>query len=1171
MSRLATLTKRAALAASALAAAAAIGGAATSAAQARTNDLAKPVIVVAGPEVPAGCGSLTPFEKVLRRAHVEASPGVFEDFTSTLHLVNINPKGVPCASWDATQLKADNLYDAALALAREISAVNQAEQKPVDVVAFGSAGPVLRYALTMAQRKRLGYKLEDEQVFAGNLDVEDAVVMGGVMDGLPYKPANCGSSGLCDDLVRPAEPEATKPIQWQLMDTTEGRNPQGIHGTDWTLISLAGDRFAPEATALGMDAAHRTAYDTPTLMLDKALTDTVGALNMSAHYAHAPSKVFVSSTKVAHPLGRIVQDIVWGTSVDQDSGGQGGAAYANGCTGYVAPAAGTIPPTGPIPDSTAATVTLDPVLANWPGDKRAVRVLKVGMLDAVATCFKQDPKDAGRFIAAGPQTVRVNGIDFLLKSSKAAIEFNVRSRTVKRISGATEMSVPLAESTGLYLKTFDDSSLVDLDLKFPASATDGAIQSDDGTVFSFVPPEFKLFGLKSTGAFTLRVVKGGFQIEGSLSMPAVFSSNLAGDGDAECGNLIDDDKDGKADAADTDCNGTTTGDFEDGSRKRGFAFAVGTTNGNGLQIDKFTASVGGELRFGPFRSSGSVGIEYLRRDNELKFQVEAALPAVSGVGAKLKVGFKNGQLNSIYAEANGLNIPLWTTQWYFQRLGIGASGMSDGQQAEILISTTISFLRKINGKYFMSVDGDLTVSWGAPWKVKLAGAFNFLDDRYGSGSMTLDQATGMKFDVLLGREIPIYKDAATGKAKVTLTPQGKLAGSVNLAGEMDIGASLQACVKGTIFGSEYREPWCLSKVDMRLTKFNAQPVQYSTCFRTNVFVSGSVSVGFVAKVREGASGPEVDFDWISHACDVADYGAKVAQVSGSGTDAFTVRAGEDRRVIEVRGEDGGDAPQVTLVAPDGTRYATPTDTMGQQLGADAYVVTGLGGKTAFVLSKPQLGQWKVETAEGSPKVTGIDVLNVLPEPKVSAHVVRGRGGSFALAHAVERQPGQSVRFVERSAGGVDHELARSAGGTGRTTFRPAFGPAGKRDVVALVLQDGTVRRELTVGSYVAPAPARAGRVRGITVRRSGERVTVTWSKAQRAGSYEVLVDLPDGRGEARIVPATHRRVVVSGLAAPGQIRVRVRALRAQDEQPGPAAHAHGTGLQRAASRGAHRR
>lgn len=1087
----------------------------------RSNNLSKDVVIVSGPEVPASCRATEKLENTIERSRPTVD-GRTVRWSGTFKHVYVNPKSSACSYDDRVRIDGTSLENAAAALSKQLE--TWSSNKAVDVVALGTGGPVLRYAMLMSARKRAGLRSFGEVLFGSRLDIEDVVTVGAVLDGAAIAPSSCGGGQLCADLVRPPAHEQ-KPIQWQLMDSAEqdGRNPQGVRGTDWSVIGLAGDRFAPPETSTGMDAAHKTVYEDEKVPFLKALADDSEKDDAKLRFMHAPETEWTGTNTGPHLLYRIAEDLVFGVSKEVAKGD--GPAYAEGCTGL---------------NDGGATVIQNPVFTGWRGDKRAVRTVKAGTIDAIANCFKNDPKKKDVFYvdgsADGATEVRINGLDFVLKNENSRLNIDTKMRTVTRGSGSIQVELPVTAGRSLDLWNFTADDLTgDLNWKFPSSG-DAPIQTEDGKVFALESPELTIKGWKVKGAISMTVSKGIIQLDLSVALPGIFSSKLAGSRAPECDNGIDDDEDGKLDLEDKDCGKNKLGDYEDRSQASGVAITLGTSNVTGLQIDKFGGSVGGALKFGPFRSEGSIAVSYDRRADEIKVDLEAALPALSDMSVKLGVGFKNGELSSISGEINGLNIPLWNTGWFMQKFGVGVSGLNEGQQLEILVSVGMSLFKKFGGKYLAFVDGDVTVSWGAPWKFKLGGAFSLLDDPWGNASLEYEQNVGGKLTVNLGRPIEINDD-------VQFIPSGSIVGQLALTGELDIGANIQACFKGDLGFKEYEEPTCFGKVDMRLTRYLGQPLSQAVCFKTPV----GLQVGFHTTYDIDENGFHSKIEWIGHACDVADYGAKKAQVAAPAIDEFTILPGTDRQVVSIHGA-GGQAPNVVLVAPDGRRIAAPTDGLTREDGTDAFAITGMGDATAFVLAKPQVGRWKVE-AQGDSAVSKIDLLEVLPEPKVSAKVVREHHG-FVLRHDVKAQTGQTVRFLERR-GNLLQKVAESSGGPGETRFTPAFGPAGKREIVAQVLQDGRVRRELVVGSYVAPAPARPGKVKRVTVKRKGTNVTVTWSKAQRAtGGYEVIVRLPDGRSEANIVSGA-RKVVLHDLTIDGGVEVSVRALRQQDEASGP--------------------
>jgi hypothetical protein len=182
----------------------------------------------------------------------------------------------------------------------------------------------------------------------------------------------------------------------------------------------------------------------------------------------------------------------------------------------------------------------------------------------------------------------------------------------------------------------------------------------------------------------------------------------------------------------------------------------------------------------------------------------------------------------------------------------------------------------------------------------------------------------------------------------------------------------------------------------------------------------------------------------------------------------------------------------------------------------------------------------------------VRVADTLPEPKVHGRVRRGHGRTRVVNYSVTPLDGQRVFLHEHTDAGLDQLIGEARGRRGRLRFRPAFGAAGRRQIVAQIVQNGAPRTELVAGSYVAPAPARAGRVRAAHLRRRGSRVTVTWRPAVRAVGYDVEVKLPDGRVESHELGGSARRIVIGHVRGRRATTVSLTALRAHDRRPGPA-------------------
>jgi len=239
-------------------------GFAPAVAQAHTDDLAKPILFVSGPDV-LNCTQYGPMKAAFDKYSTSAK-GTPVKLAATMTTVGVNGSdGCDGTLPSGSAASIDQLGDQ---LATWIS--GRYDTKTIDVVAFGQAGLVLRSAL--AQRPKL--------------HIEDAVTIG--------------------------TPHAGSALH---------RNPQGAGGTDWSVIGSASDSVVPGASAVDMDAAHRTLYGRFTH--EQLLTDSApNKRDMVIQYAHDGSE-FKPSTTAPHPVQRVADDLVFG-----GDGAAGGCALA---------------------------------------------------------------------------------------------------------------------------------------------------------------------------------------------------------------------------------------------------------------------------------------------------------------------------------------------------------------------------------------------------------------------------------------------------------------------------------------------------------------------------------------------------------------------------------------------------------------------------------------------------------------------------------------------------------------------------------------------------------------------------------------------------------------------------------------------------------------------------
>ena len=150
-------------------------------------------------------------------------------------------------------------------------------------------------------------------------------------------------------------------------------------------------------------------------------------------------------------------------------------------------------------------------------------------------------------------------------------------------------------------------------------------------------------------------------------------------------------------------------------------------------------------------------------------------------------------------------------------------------------------------------------------------------------------------------------------------------------------------------------------------------------------------------------------------------------------------------------------------------------------------------RTYVMIGMPPAGTYTIQTLPGSPQITAIRHADGLAQPKVSGSVT-GSGSSRTLTYHVKSIPGQEVVFAEQAKGAAaDIGVATST--SGKLRFTPAAGPAGKREIVAQVQQNGIPRTNIVIATYTAPAASAPAPPKYVHVKRKpNQTVVVSWAK-----------------------------------------------------------------------------
>jgi hypothetical protein len=276
-------------------------------------------------------------------------------------------------------------------------------------------------------------------------------------------------------------------------------------------------------------------------------------------------------------------------------------------------------------------------------------------------------------------------------------------------------------------------------------------------------------------------------------------------------------------------------------------------------------------------------------------------------------------------------------------------------------------------------------------------------------------------------------------------------------------------------------------------------------------------------------------------CDITPY--KVPLPPGSpprvraaqaGAQQFQVAKGTKVVNLALDGAEG-QAPKVALISPSGQRIDPSTD-LHVAARAYAYYPAGAGSSIVGIM-KPAPGTWQVVPLDGSAPITHIEQARDATPPQVAGSV-GGKGRKRLFSYRASTGNGLKTTFFEQGPMGA-HQLGVAKGKRGTIKFSPANGPRGKRTIEAVVERNGVPRLRKSVATYVAPGPVRPGRVKKLTVKRSGHTVLVAWHKATGVNAYAVRIDLSDGRRVLRVTRAL--KVTLKGAPRRGHVTVTVVA------------------------------
>jgi hypothetical protein len=422
---------------------------------------------------------------------------------------------------------------------------------------------------------------------------------------------------------------------------------------------------------------------------------------------------------------------------------------------------------------------------------------------------------------------------------------------------------------------------------------------------------------------------------------------------------------------------------------------------------------------------------------------------------------------------------------------------------------------RILGTEAVSVDGDFTYEEGTPDRYAITGSARIVDIPLASGSVSYQ--TDGRFDM---------------SALATFEKHG-----------VGFDGALQGWVDGA-------------------NGFNFQGHGSVGVGRLRNGGDAVVSSSGVAACRRGF-GPDVGFGYgwdtalphvFASSCNLGGWvvASTTRQVGAPTFGSSAIAGGQPAAVFSVVGTLA--PPRAILTGPDGAPLAvTPDDPSGGIDDGKVLLFQNQEDRTTYIAVKdPAGGLYRLSLKAGSPPASVFRSAQSLAAPRVRARV-DGRGRRRALRWTFTRVRGRSVVFYEQGRD-TRRRLAATTHRRGRLPFTAPDGRAGRREIVAIVRQDGLPQSAGVVAHYSAPAPRRPRRPASLRITARHGALSVRWGRAGGAASYEVHVVLSDGRSLLFLPKQSTRRLTVRDVPTGTRASVTVRGVSATSRR-GPPAHA----------------
>jgi hypothetical protein len=451
----------------------------------------------------------------------------------------------------------------------------------------------------------------------------------------------------------------------------------------------------------------------------------------------------------------------------------------------------------------------------------------------------------------------------------------------------------------------------------------------------------------------------------------------------------------------------------------------------------------------------------------------------------------------------------------------------------------------VQGKAAVRIDGDMHYSdaWeGTPWFIKASGSLTLFDKQVATSNFTY-WGSGMidfDFDGKLDFGVASVKGGVEGFIE-TRSPS-----RFNVEGWVEVCVVAIGCFEGRAVASTIGAAGCIkvSLIEVPVIVKNKN---------WKIWAPWRVHIEWRPITIKGGAG----YTWSNKKLELMGGGCSIGKwvlarpSQAGGLAPIIVPKDMPAFTALVRGATA--PPKVDLVGPDGRRITVPADG-GELVEGSHMIASNPDDKSVSIMvTGPAAGEWRVEPHAGE-QVTAVEKAFATPAPTLVGGV-GGKGHKRFVAYAYSPTPGQKLTFVEKGPRtskvlGVakpgkcrevvegDREVA-----CGRLKFAPGAGPAGKREIVALVEQDGKPGEEIKVASYVAPNEKDPAKVGLLRARRVGSSVVVRWASVPDATAYNAVVTTSDGRTLSFSPSDAEKAIRVAGVGRDVSVRVAMRTVR----------------------------